>query len=106
MKSIIIISVLITAASGFIIDSPYSIDMSTEKNVMYNSATTIKFNSMEEELNKITQCTYDYRGLRINEGCVAESEEPLICLKGELILKTFADGKEMCCCNYSKLDKE
>lgn len=106
MKSIIIISVLITAASGFIIDSPYSIDITTEKNFMYNSATTIKFNSMEEELSKITQCTYDYRGLRISEGCVAESEEPLICLKGELILKTFADGKEMCCCNYSKLDKE
>lgn len=104
MKSLIyIILVVIAISKGFSIDSPYSVDM---KNIIYNSATTIKYSSMEEEMSKINQCTYDYKGLRINKGCVAESDEPLICLKGELILKTFADGKEMCCCNYSKLDKE
>lgn len=102
---ILIISIVIASNQGFSNgDSPYSVDMTT---VMYNSATTIKYNAMEdEESSKITQCTYDYKGLRMNDGCFAESEEPLICLRGELILKTFDDGRQMCCCNYSKLDKE
>lgn len=85
-------------------NSPFSIDKSTEKNSI--EATTALIDSTEnDEINRISQCTYDYKGLRLNEGCLVESEEPLICTQGKLILKTFDDGSEMCCCNFSRLDK-
>lgn len=84
-------------------NSPFSIDKSTEKNLIETSTV---INESMDEIDIISQCTYDYKGLRINKGCIVESEEPLICTQGKLILKTFDDGSEMCCCNFSKLDKK
>jgi hypothetical protein len=104
---ILILSIL-TSVGGFFMNSPFSWDFgekSTEKipvNLLETSTTSIE--SMDE-IYRISQCTYDYKGLRLNKGCLGESEEPLICTQGELVLKTFDDGSEMCCCNFSKLDK-
>lgn len=96
---------ILTNVSGFFVNSPFSIDKSTEKNPINSIETSSIINQSMDEIDRISQCTYDYKGLRLNKGCIVESEEPLICTQGELILKTFADGKEMCCCNFSKLDK-
>lgn len=109
MERIIIFSLLIVVSETHVLQSPFSIDSSAvveKDSLRVFKATTASYNSIKnkDELNKISLCTYDYRGLRINKGCIAESEEPLICQKGELVLKTFDDGSEMCCCNYSQLD--
>lgn len=105
LLKILILSIL-TSVSGFFINSPFSVDNSDKIPVNPKETTTAIIASMDE-IDRISQCTYDYRGLRLNKpgSCIVESEEPLICTQGELILKTFDDGTEMCCCNFSKLDK-
>lgn len=95
---LIILTTIFILSNGFPIDSPYSIDMSTEKKVM--DATT-EAPPYKNQVTKNIQCAHKFQKLINNKkGCVAESDEPLICLRGELILKINGDGKEMCCCNY------
>lgn len=107
MEKLIILSLLFCVADGHVLESPFSSDseMVEKESLKIFRATTASYNSIKSS-DKLSMCTYDYRGLRINKGCIAESEEPLICQKGELILKTFDDGSEMCCCNYSQLDEK
>lgn len=103
MKFLVIFYLGLTLVSGSAIDSPYSVDTAERS---FNQITTKVPKFIDDNERRISQCTYDYKGLRLNKGCVAESEEPLICQRGELVLKTFDDDSEMCCCNFSKLDKE
>lgn len=105
MKVQFLILVTVFSTKGSVIDSPYSVDLSTMKSPLQNAVQPTMVSDSTEELDKISQCTYDYKGLRLNNGCLVNSEEPLICTRGELVLKTFDDGNDMCCCNYSRLDK-
>jgi hypothetical protein len=81
-------------------ESPYSTDVGAEHYEVKNSyeSECMKNSSVNIHAD-IPQCIYDYRGHRLNRGC--NFEEPLICMKGDLIMQRRADEIEVCCCNYS-----
>lgn len=86
----LLISFLIINTEESLIESPYSSDVEMGKNFI--SQTTMK------SIKSTSDCTQFYSKFG-NTSCISESEDPLICIKGDLLLKTSNDGKIMCCCN-------
>lgn len=57
---------------------------------------------VKEPQDEFVQCLYDFKGNRINKGCVI-TERPPTCDKGLLVQTIIGDDFEMCCCNFSNI---
>lgn len=52
--------------------------------------------------NGFVRCLYDFKGNRVNKGCVIP-ERPPTCEKGSLVQTIAGEELEMCCCNFSNI---
>lgn len=50
------------------------------------------------------QCTYDYKGRRINKECPCD--QPPKCERGYIVKTSVGEDYEMCCCNFTNYIEE
>ncbi len=86
---------MMSVCASKILNSTYSVEVTTDK-VYSASAEISRLPTLD--LSEVSQCTEEFDPLK-DEKCISNSEEPLICVKNNFVVKEFENGKKMCCCS-------